>query len=320
MQAARGKARCWGGGRDSRSRALRSADFGGNPFALTDAKQQKCVVVIFFGTECPLARLYALRLQTLANDYQSRGVTVVGINSNSQDSIADLAVYAPASIRSAFRCSKIRGPWWPTSSVPVERPRRSSWTSGGSFVFHGRIWSRPIWRRLHAARAKTTTFAAGHSMELLSGKTVNQPLTEPAGCLIGRARKPRDGNEVPVTFSKQISRIFNQHCVECHQPGEIGPFALTDYQEVARLGRHHCRGSRRRPDGPPWHANPKFGKFAGDRSLTAEEKRLIAAWAAAGAAARQPGGSPRAATFSIFRLASASRSPTRLFQLPSYAL
>src|SRR5262249_5298024 len=69
-------------------------DFGGKSFSLADAKEPKFVVLIFLGTECPLAKLYAPRLQKLADDYQPRGVAIVGIDSNAQDSITELAAYA----------------------------------------------------------------------------------------------------------------------------------------------------------------------------------------------------------------------------------
>jgi len=29
---------------------------------------------------------------------------------------------------------------------------------------------------------------------------------------------------------------------------------------------------------PPWHADPKFGKFHNDRSLAAEERQALLAW------------------------------------------
>src|SRR5262249_59221212 len=42
-------------------------------------------VVVFLGTECPLANLYVPTLTALHKDYAARGVQVLAINSNSQD-------------------------------------------------------------------------------------------------------------------------------------------------------------------------------------------------------------------------------------------
>ncbi len=40
---------------------------------------------------------------------------------------------------------------------------------------------------------------------------------------------------------------------------------------------------------PPWHADPKHGRFQNERRLSIEEKRLIRDWVAAGA----PEGDPK---------------------------
>jgi peroxiredoxin len=55
---------------------------------------KKAVVVVFLGTECPLAKLYAGRLAELAAKYEPRGVAFFGINANQQDSLAEIAHYA----------------------------------------------------------------------------------------------------------------------------------------------------------------------------------------------------------------------------------
>ena len=38
----------------------------------------------------------------------------------------------------------------------------------------------------------------------------------------------------PVTYSKHIAPIFQQRCVECHRPGEIGPFSLLTCDDVRK--------------------------------------------------------------------------------------
>ena len=66
--------------------------------------------------------------------------------------------------------------------------------------------------------------------ELLAGKEVSKPQTEPIGCLIGRVREAREDSD--VTYSNKIARIFQDRCVECHRPGQIGPFALESYEDA----------------------------------------------------------------------------------------
>ena len=115
---------------------------------------------------------------------------------------------------------------------------------------------------------------------MLAGKTVETPHVDAVGCLIGRTREPDEKSD--VTYSNQIARIFQEHCVSCHRPGEIGPFALTDYSEVAGWADMIAEVVRERRM-PPWHANPEFGHFRNDISLSADEKDAILKWVAAGA-------------------------------------
>ena len=69
-------------------------DYRGQSFDLDKAAKDKVVVLAFLGTECPLAKLYAPRLAELANEYESRGVVFVGIDSNRQDAATEIAAYA----------------------------------------------------------------------------------------------------------------------------------------------------------------------------------------------------------------------------------
>jgi peroxiredoxin len=98
----------------------------------------------------------------------------------------------------------------------------------------------------------------------------------------------------PVTYSKDIAPIFQAKCEACHRPGEVGPFSLSTFEEVARRtnGIQEVVDLRRMP---PWHADPRFPEgnhFANDRSLTAEERATILAWIEQGAPEGDPGDLP----------------------------
>ncbi len=116
--------------------------------------------------------------------------------------------------------------------------------------------------------------------ELLAGRPVGQPRTEVSGCLIGRVRAADAAS--PVTYEDQIADLFERRCVECHRAGQIAPFALTEFHDV--LGWAEMIGEVV-ADGrmPPWHADPKIGRFEGDRHLSDAEKQLVKTWVAAGA-------------------------------------
>src|SRR5688572_23621506 len=59
-------------------------DHQGKVHSLSDHAKQKVVVLALLGTECPLAKLYSLRLSKLAETYREKGVTILGIDANRQ--------------------------------------------------------------------------------------------------------------------------------------------------------------------------------------------------------------------------------------------
>lgn len=69
-------------------------DFRGKSHSLDELKDARLVVVAFLGTECPLSKLYGPRLAELAAQYESKGVKFIGVDSNRQDSVTEMAQYA----------------------------------------------------------------------------------------------------------------------------------------------------------------------------------------------------------------------------------
>ncbi len=97
----------------------------------------------------------------------------------------------------------------------------------------------------------------------------------------------KTAKDVP-TFSKDVAPILYENCVTCHRPGEIGPMSLVTYKD-ARPWAKSIRDEVADGVMPPWHADPKHGKFTNDRSLSAEKKDILARWANGGA----PEGDPK---------------------------
>ena len=60
---------------------------------LEEKPAEAFTVVCFLGTECPLARLYAPRLNLLASEYAPHNVRIIGINSNRHDGLDDVRAY-----------------------------------------------------------------------------------------------------------------------------------------------------------------------------------------------------------------------------------
>jgi hypothetical protein len=86
----------------------------------------------------------------------------------------------------------------------------------------------------------------------------------------------------PPTFSKDVALILQKNCQTCHRPGEGGPFSLLTYDD-AKLMASSIKRVASQKSMPPWYADPKFGHFANDRSLSDKEIATLVAWANAGA-------------------------------------
>ncbi len=266
-------------------------DYRGRQHSLSDYKQAKVVVVAFLGTECPLAKLYGPRLEALAKKYAAHDVQIVGVNSNSQDSITELAAYARIHELS-FPLLKDVGNQVADQLGAVRTPEAFVLDQQRVVRYWGRIddqygvgYTRDEPKRQDVAIAID---------DLLAGKPVSVPQTESVGCHIGRVLDP--DADSPVTYSNQIARILQRRCVECHRDGDIAPFALTDYDEVAgwaEMIREVVDQQRM----PPWHANPQYGHFANDRHLSDDEKQLIFQWVRTGAPQGDPADLPEPRQF-----------------------
>ena len=85
-----------------------------------------------------------------------------------------------------------------------------------------------------------------------------------------------------VTFTKDVAPVLQKHCQGCHRPGEAAPFSLLSYEQ-ARPWAKAMKEAVRLKKMPPWFADPHYGDFSNDRSLSEKEIETIAAWAEAGA-------------------------------------
>lgn len=247
-------------------------DYRGREYSLAEVAKNGPVVVAFLGTECPLAKLYGPRLQQLADKYADRGVRVVAVSSNVQDSVTELAAYARRH-ELKFPILKDVGNHVADQFGAQRTPEVFLLDPQRRIVYHGRVDDQYAVGVARNAATREDLRAAID--ELLAGKPVSIPETEPLGCLIGRVREPNENSD--VTYSNQIARLFNRRCVECHREGEIGPFALTTYEEAAGWGEMIAEVVREQRM-PPWHADPHYGEFVNARRLSDDERQLIEAW------------------------------------------
>ena len=244
----------------------------GARWSLADAKEVKLVVVAFLGTECPLAKLYGPRLQQLYAKYRDQGVLVVGINSNTQDSVTEITRYV-TQYDLRFPFLKDPGNRVADAMQAARTPEVFLLDEKRSVRYHGRIDDQyAVGLSRDKPRRRDLEVAIG---ELLAGKPVSIAETKPVGCHIGRVNKSKPHGD--VTYSNQIAPIFHRRCVSCHREGELAPFTLTSYDDIQGWEDTILEviDDNRMP---PWFAKSKPGHFRNDTRLTDQEKELLRTW------------------------------------------
>lgn len=94
-----------------------------------------------------------------------------------------------------------------------------------------------------------------------------------------------------AAFYRDVLPILQQNCQVCHRAGEIAPMPLVTYAQ-ARVYAAKMKQMTGAKMMPPWFADPRFGHFSNDNSLTREQIAAIASWADAGAPAGDPSDAP----------------------------
>lgn len=95
-----------------------------------------------------------------------------------------------------------------------------------------------------------------------------------------------------LTFTRDISRIFDRRCTTCHGPSSQIP--LNTYEQ-ARPWAVAIKEQVLSRSMPPWGAVKGFGNLRPDHALTQEEIMIIAAWVIGGAPQGDPAWLPKQA-------------------------
>jgi peroxiredoxin len=266
-------------------------DTGGKTWSLADLKSKKAVVVVFVGTQCPINNAFMPVLAELHKTYSKQGVQLLAVNSNVQDSAEKVAEHATKH-RLPFPVLRDDGNLVADLFGARRTPEAFLLDARGKIRYQGRIDDQ---FGIGFARPKPTRRDLALAIdELLAGKAVSQPTTPVAGCLIARAPKPK--KDSAITYARQVSRILQKNCQECHRPGQIGPMSLLTYRDASAWSDtiREVIEERRMP---PWHADPRHGKFQNDRSLSKEDRGALLAWIDAGCPRGDDKDLPAPATF-----------------------
>lgn len=275
----------WGQSDPQQAGQLEAVSWDGLP-SLTEATgeswnldrfaDRKILVVCFLGVECPLAKEYAAVLGQMADRYKDQGVAFLGVDSNDQDSLQELAAFARRHAI-GFPTVKDLKQQWADRLGATRTPEVCVLDSQRRLVYRGRIDDR-LGVGYRKPQADHQDLQEAIDQLLQAGQT-SVAWNEPAGCTIGRRRAGQP--DLEVDYYRHIQPILQEQCVDCHRQGQIGPMALESYDDAANWSEmiwEVVRDQRM----PPWHASPDHGSFANARGLSPTQMELLERWVKGG--------------------------------------
>jgi len=285
----------------------------GSTVSLHGFAGKKAAVLVFTGTQCPVGNLYLPRLVEMSRNFEPKGVAFVAINSNASESMRDVTSHAkefgvpfPVLKDANNVVADLAG---------VGRTCEVLLLDGKAQVrYRGAIDDQYV----QGARKPepTKNYLSDALNSVISSQSVSVASTPVAGCPIERASpkvagppsktarvrpasptildalaaidaekdvKPTE----PVTYAQDVAVIVQEKCQACHRPGQVGPFSLLTYDDARRWATSIAEVVENRRM-PPWHADPRFGHFGNDRSLSPKQRATLIAWVEAGSPLGDP--------------------------------
>lgn len=266
-------------------------DMDGNAGKLSDFAGKQALVIAYTNASCPLCKRYGPKLGRLAKAWAKRDVAFLFVNPTPGEALD--------TVRAARKAFGMGGRYVIDEGQHISRALKAR-TTGEVFVLD------PA-RTLVFRGAIDDQYGVGYALDeasraylepaleaVLAGRIPEYAATTAPGCTLDIERgKPRASE---VTWHKDVQRIVQNRCQQCHRPGENGPFPLTDYAETkthAAMIRYVVEERLM----PPWFASDESLPMHNDHSLSARERALMLAWVAAGCPKGDPKDAPRPRAF-----------------------
>ncbi len=251
-------------------------DVLGNRRSLQEFAGLNAIVLAFLGTESPTSDLNLPALIRMEKQYRDQRIGFIGVFPNDHEDLEQIAMHRhdhDVPFLVLKDCDRQLADALGVTRVPTFV------VLDGDFVFRyrGRMNDQygDVSRKSQATREDLQLAID----EVLTGKPVAVSVTDVEGSPVQRAAQRSGLTE--ISYTKDVSRIFQDRCQTCHRPGQIGKFELMSYEDAAQRGEmiKEVVTQRRMP---PWQADPRYGKFIHDRRLENSEIETLAAWVDAG--------------------------------------
>jgi peroxiredoxin len=154
-------------------------DASGAAHSLASLKGKNGTVLIFIAVQCPVSNAYNERMEKLAQDYKARGITIIGINSNSPESAADVKAHA-AKNNLTFTILKDDGSKLADTLGATRTPEAYFLDANNKLLYHGRIDNSRDVSQVNSSELRDAFEAT------LAGKPVAKTTANAFGCSIKR--------------------------------------------------------------------------------------------------------------------------------------
>jgi peroxiredoxin len=237
------------------------------------------IVVMTQGNGCPIVRNAVPAYRQVRDNYQEQGVKFFLLNSNLQDNkttiakeVADFGFDIPVLVDENQLVGESLNVTR-TAEVFVIDPKSRK------VVYHGPVDDRLTYQN---QKAKAEFSYLSDALDaVIAGETVKISQVDAPGCIVNFPERDNKERHTNISYHDTIAPILEERCVECHQVGGIGPWAMTSYDMIKGFSpmiREVIRTDRM----PPWHSDPNIGSFLHDRSLTSKEIKTLVHWIEAG--------------------------------------
>jgi hypothetical protein len=233
----------------------------------------RSVVLIFTGDGCSQVQDMLAPIKSLRDQFASQGVQFWLIDSDPADSRSNIIAQAVArgiDLPILQDPAQLVAGEFGATSMPEAFVLKK--TAGGEGDGWTVCYQGSIDDRTSAAATDTTQYYLSNVVAaVVSDQPVVVSRAKSGGCAIPLS------SPQPVSYSTEIAPLLETKCVRCHSTGNIAPWAMTNY-DIVRSYAPLTKEEVVKGDMPPWQADPYYGTFTNDFSLTPQEAAHLVQW------------------------------------------
>jgi peroxiredoxin len=157
------------------------ADTSGSMRSFSDLKGKNGTVIVFLSAQCPVVKAYNERISQIAADYQAKGISFIGINSNHTESADWVKTNAAENYK--FPVLNDKGNVLADKLCATVTPESYFFDGKNDLLYHGAIDNDKSGKTISDPYLRTAFDSA------LAGKAIEKTRANAFGCSIKRVEK-----------------------------------------------------------------------------------------------------------------------------------